>query len=208
MGFTSRIIMIYGSSAPKVSLFSEQEPRHKLHAELASRLTKCASLYGRFRWEPEAAKFIEDWASQGLPPVPEHSKLAHYNGRRALHTIKLSMIAAIARANELVIRLEDVQRAQDWLLGAEQLMPDVFREMVARSDNQVIQELHFMMWNQWIKSGKKPIHEAQLISFLSNRVPSEKVIRVLEIAERSNVISRDAGGKLYVPKPRLEHGVE
>jgi len=117
------------------------------------------------------------------------------------------MISAVARANELVIRLDDVRRAQDWLLAVEQLMPDVFREMVAKSDGQVIQELHFFMWGQWVKS-KKPFHESMLINFLSQRVPSEKVMRVLEIAERSNVVSRDAGSKLYIPKARTDHGVE
>jgi hypothetical protein len=108
--------------------------------------------------------------------------------------------------NGLVVTLPALNRARDWLLHAEQLMPDVFREMVQRSDSQLIQELHYFLWKLWLKE-KKPIHESRLIHFLQTRVPSEKVLRVLEIAARSSIIKLVAD-KQWIPRPTHEHGLE
>lgn len=121
--------------------------------------------------------------------------------------LKLSIVAAVCRQGIPTIEVCDVQRAQDWLFAAESFMPDIFRDMVQKSDSQVIQELHFFLWKLWVKD-KTPLHESRLIHFLSTRVPSEKIMRVIEIAERSKVISRAAGTVAYVPLPSHLHGVE
>ena len=105
------------------------------------------------------------------------------------------------------VTLEDVTRAKDWLLGAEQVMPDIFREMSGKSDLLVLQELHFFMWQAYAKN-KKPLHEGMLIHFLTGKVPSEKINRILEIAERSNMMTRHAGTKTYTPTPKNTHGQE
>lgn len=207
MGFTSRIIMVYCSSAPETELFSEDDPMDKPNG-LVSGLDDMAALMGAFSWDREAQIELQAWVSQGLAPVPEHSKLQHYIPRRILHTLKLTMISAVSRSGGLHIAIEDVRRAKAWLLLAEKTMPDIFREMVGRSDGQVVQELHMFMWQIWSKD-KKPIHESRLVSFLSNRVPSDKVLKVIEIAERSGIIARQAGtNNLYVPQPKHSHGTE
>ena len=162
---------------------------------------------GRCVFTQDAQVELVRWYRAGLDPAPEHSKLMHYNGRRLLNILKLSMIAAVSRSCALEITLHDLTRARDWLLHAEELMPDVFREMTQKSDAQVIQELHFFLWRLWVKE-KKGIHESRLIHFLHNRVPSEKILRVIEMAERSNIISRAAGTSTYVPRAKHEHGVE
>lgn len=206
-GFMSRVIMIYSAQPVRVSLFEALEPRQDLFKSLVERLVSMTKLYGGFLLDDDAKHELERWARTGMDPIPEHSKLQNYCGRRVLHILKLTMIAAISRSGELRITLEDVNRARDWLLSAEQTMPDVFREMTQRSDNQVIQELHFFMWKLWLKD-KKPLHESRLIHFLSARVPSEKVQRVLDVAEKSNIVAREAGTQLYIPRPAHEHGME
>lgn len=209
MGFTSRIIMIYSAVPPRVSLFSKQEPRDHLFKHLASELSEISALMGQIQWEPEAEKELERWALDGCEPIPQHSKLQHYTGRRILHTLKLSVISCISRTKGLVVSLEDVSRARDWLLHAEQLMPDIFRDMVLKSDAQVIQELHFFLWQLWVKH-KKPIHEGRAIHFLQNRLPAEKIERVLDIAVKSGILRKvdSTFGPAYEPRPTHEHGAE
>lgn len=208
-GFTARIIMVYSARKMKVPLFKRQEPRVDQFKILAKELEAISNVYGQITWNDDAVIEMERWVETGMVPEPEHSKLMNYNTRRALHIIKLSMISCISRRAGLQIQLEDLTRARDWLLGAEETMPDVFREMVQKSDGQVIQDLHYHIWKMWVAGKQKPIHESRLIHFLQQRVPSEKVIRVMEIAERSNIFSRLAGdSKLYIPKPRHEHGME
>lgn len=203
MGFTSRLIMIYSSSAPSVELFDEAPFKNGEQQALRAGLFSMAKLMGRFNWQLEAAEQMSAWAREGMTPVPESPRLQHYNSRRVIYACKLSMIASASRScgTETIIRLADVQRAREWLLHAEALMPDIFRDMVGRSDAQVLQELHFYLWRLWVKD-KKAIHEARLLAFLSTKAPSEKVFRLLELAERSNLVSREATTKLYTPRPK------
>lgn len=207
MGFMSRIIMIYAAAGPQIDLWDTSAEESPMRIELMKDLTRLTTLMGAVIFSDEAKAELLRWYKAGLPPVPEHSKLEYYNGRRLLHMLKLCMISATSRSAELVVEMQDLARARDWLLGAEQLMPDVFRDMVQRSDSVVLQELHFFMWRLWVKD-KKAIHESRLIYFLQNRVPGEKVLRLLDIAERSNIIEREAGTKSYKPRPKHEHGME
>jgi len=206
MGFMSRVVMVYANSGPKVQLFSESLPDQVQIASLIQRAAKLTSLIGEMQTTPAYRKELIRWSNESLEPVPEHSKLVHYNGRRILMIIKLSIISAVSRSSQLVCDLCDLTRARNWLLQVEQVMPDVFREMVGRSDSQVIQELHFHVWSLWLKD-KRPIHESRLFSFLKNRVPSEKVEKILHIAVKSDIIKSD-GMMGYIPRPKHEHGTE
>lgn len=209
MGFTSRIIMVYAAIPPIVSLFEKQDSRTHIFKELTSRLQTFSDLMGEAVWDLDAQKEIEAWSRGGCEPVPQHSKLQHYTGRRILHCLKLSLISAISRSGELRITLWDVNRARDWLLHAEILMPDIFRDMSLKSDSQVIQELHFFLWQLWTKN-KKPIHEGRAIHFLQQRLPAEKIERVLDIAVKSGILNKTdtAVGPAYTPRPTHEHGAE
>jgi hypothetical protein len=88
-------------------------------------------------------------------------------------------------------------------------MPDIFRDMSLKSDSQVILELHWFMWQLWLKT-KKPIHEGRAIHFLQQRLPAEKVERVLDIAVKSGILKKTdtAVGPAYEPRPSHEHGAE
>lgn len=207
MGFMSRIIMVYAGSTPYVSIFENQELRADLRADLAKRLGQMSKLMGGFHFTPEAKEDLEAWAKGGAKPIPEHSKLVHYCGRRVLHVLKLAMVSSASRGPSLIIEHSDIQRARQWLLEAEERMPDVFREMTGRSDAVVIQEFHYFLWQIWVKE-RKPIHEARLFNFLKSHVPSEKIQKIIDICQSANIIQRLAGTETYIPKPKHEHGVE
>lgn len=211
MGFTSRLVMIYAGTAPKVDLFAGIEDRSALAGRLAAKLTELASdqYRGRFSFTESAVNEIRSWHSQDLAPVPTHTRLIHYNGRRILHFLKLCMVASASRGTDLTIRIEDVNRARDWLLQSEIRMPDVFREMTQKSDAQVVGELHYFMWQRWgllPKDKRKPMPETVIYEFLRHRVPSEKIGKLLEVAEKSGIIVRLAGTTTWYPRPLNEHG--
>lgn len=216
MGFMSRQIMIYSSQVMQVELFPEffglaegNVKRKALENALASDMIALSELYGQARWDIDAATELRRWYLEGMKPVPEHSKLTHYTGRRVIHIGKLSMIASLSRGSDLKITLSDLNRARDWLLEAEMAMPDIFREMVGRSDAQVLTELHFYMFAQWRRNGQKPLHKSALYNFLSTQAPSDKIPRLLSVAEQANMIARVAGSAdLYIPRPKNEHGME
>src|SRR5215469_7907232 len=205
-GFMSRVIMIHSNQHVKVDLFNTKELDKRKFALLSTKLIAVTKLYGQMNWDFNAAKIAQKWYNDGCPPEPEHSKLEHYNARRMLHIIKLATISAVSTGNQR-ITVEDFNRAQGWLLEAELGMPDIFREMVQRSDIQVIDELHFFLWRIWAKE-KKPVHEARVYDFLKNRVPSEKIQKIIEICLKANILDKLAGTDTYKPRPKNEHGIE
>lgn len=207
MGFTSRMIMVYSGDIPKVDLFANTRPPAYVKAGLLTGLNAMTNLYGQCVWEVPAMDYIKAWHAADCPPVPEHSKLEHYRGRRILHVIKLSMISAVSRTGALTIGLPDVVRAIDWILDAERVMPDIFRQMAGKSDGQVLQELHFFAFTLY-SAEKKPIHESRLIHFLTSKVPAEKIQKILEMADKSGMLVRSAGTQLFIPKPKNQHGLE
>jgi hypothetical protein len=140
---------------------------------------------------------IVAWGKTGFAPIPTHSRLQNYNTRRVLHVMKLAMVSAVSRGNDLCIRLADAQRAQDWLLEAELRMPDIFREMAGTSDKAIIDDLHDFAWRIYART-QKPIHESLVIRFLSGKVPSDKVLRVLDLAERSHIMRKE-GPQMWLP---------
>jgi hypothetical protein len=96
------------------------------------------------------------------------------------------------------------------MLSAEQTMPDIFSAMNIKTDAQLIEEMHTMAWKEFRRKDKEggpfqPLPKSLLINFLSQRVYSERIPKVLEIAEKSGLI-QDVGGIMFKPLARLDLG--
>lgn len=205
MGFASRLIMVYADSAPKARIF-RNEGNNSSVAHLLAPLIKIYSLKGEFLWTEEAIDVIYNWQDGGFLPRPEHNKLRHYNERRMVHTVKLSMVAAASRAASLTVTAEDVERAKSWLLAAEVKMPDIFYSMAQKSDSQLIDDMHFYIYQLWAANPreKRPdVDEEVLYKFLSEKVPSERVQRIIDQAEKMGVIRQGYLPGSWTPRPRL-----
>lgn len=188
MGFTSRLMMIYAEGAPKADLFSFEEINS---SHLIAPLKRIFDLKGEFVWSKNAIDEANAWNRANCPPTPDHSKLLHYNGRRALHTIKLAMISAVSRSETLHVTVDDFERARDWLLQAETVMPDIFRAMGQRSDQQIIADLHLYLYRLWSSVAldkRKPLFDKDIYGFLHTRVTSDKIPKLIEVAAKLGYI--------------------
>lgn len=209
MGFTSRLVMVYCQESPQVALFGGKTLDAGKRRQLQSQMILMSKAHGQFQWEPEAAMDIERWYAAKLEPIPTHHKLQNYTGRRLLQYLKLCMVSAVARTIarpeglELILRLDDMERAREWLLEAESVMPDVFREMTNRSDIDVIKELHFAMWQRYAPK-KQPIHGEFIHAFLAQRISSEKIAKVIETAVKSGYMKEDLIPNTFVPKALID----
>ena len=199
MGFTSRLLLIYSGATPKADLFA-------MHAQQSSslmpELKKIFDLKGEFVWSKNAIDEINAWNQAGCPPAPTHTKLLHYNGRRALHTIKLSMISSASRSPELHVTVDDFERARDWLLDAEKVMPDIFRAMGQRSDHQILSDMHFYLYRAWSSVAldkRKPLVDKDIYDFLHSRIPSEKIKGIIDVAEKTGYIRKGPYPGEWVP---------
>lgn len=204
-GFARRVLMVYSDEIQLNSLWFEPEVDETLKPWMCSALARMSELMGVVKWTPAAATKLDDWHMGGGMPIPAHSKLAQYVRNRSVNLIKLSLISAVSRTGELVIEELDVSRALEWMLSAEKRMPDIFRAMIGKSDMAVLEEMHYFVTSIWAKN-KKPVNVGQIMRFLLHRVPSEKAEKILQQAERANILARVAGTQdLYLPRPKAEH---
>lgn len=201
MGFMTRILMIYHGKPSKPKLFGKRISVNT--KDLEWDLTTICELHGEMRFTQEAEDFLSEWYDRDLAPVPEHPKLKHYIARRVLHVLKLAMISSVSRDNSLVIERWDVERAQEWLIEAEGLMPEVFKDMNGTSDVQVIQDLHYYLWEVWNKSGKKPIHRARVDMFLMERTPAYNAENIVRLCISAGIlVPQDPDNQTFVPGDR------
>ena len=183
MGFTSRVVMIYSADEVRVDdLFDDSSTgRDKdTYDKLVKHAQEASELIGPFEVTQEAKKAFMDWYSEGMPPQPQHSKLAHYNTRRQFHLMKLIQIFSVSRSLEQVITLEDFEIAKMVLLEAEAQMPEIFKEISVGSQSAEIEETYNYLFQQYVKNGRNPVKEQKLHYFLSRRVPTYQIESIIE----------------------------
>lgn len=208
-GLASRMLMIYASDRIKIGLFDDPGDAEEVRSQILLSLGRVSQLYGQAHWTKAAADLAIDWHNKDGAPRPEHSKLAYYANRRTeQHMPKLALVSAISRSGTLLLDRLDVERAIEWLTQAESVMPDIFRAMVGKSDSAIIEELHVAVTSAWAKNHAAPVSNSFIWKFLHERVPGDKIQRIIEAAEKSNVIARVGGTDNWVPRPKHEHGVD
>lgn len=204
-GFLSRTLLIYSGEMVRQNLFAEPKGTEELFARLAKDLEIIGNYYGKLDWDPAAATRISEWHTSGGDPVPDHPKLLHYTTRRTAHVLKLCMVAAVSRADfDYTIIPDDVEVAMNWLIEAEEQMPDIFRSMNSGGDSAAIEDTWHMAFTSYARN-KRPLSEAQIIGHLRARVPSHSVDRIIMLMEREGLLKPQmtSVGKVYIPTPRV-----
>lgn len=200
-GFISRVIMVYNGEVLLKDPFTETEIDTRSLGELLHDLKAIGELYGKMKFEQDAANALGAWHVNKGPPTPDHPRLAHYNMRRTASLLKLCMIASASRGDDLRVTLDDYQIALDWLLEVETFMPDIFKSMVAGGDSRAIEDTWHYAYQVYIRE-KKGLSEARLINFLQQRVPAHSVVRVLDVMLKAKLLEKQLD--LYIPMMRKQ----
>lgn len=203
-GFLSRTMLAYGGEVGYTELFDDVAFDKELHSALIFDLRAIGRMNGNFTIDDDAKMAVRYWAKHGRPPEPDHPKLRHYNTRRIAHLLKLCMISSASTSSSLRITLDNYAEALDWLVALEAVMPDIFRSMTMGSASRIMDETWYFAYETFVRGGRKGgIPEYLLVQFLSERVPSHEVGRILEIMERSRILEKkvEAGvGITYLPR--------
>jgi hypothetical protein len=208
-GFMARSILIYSSDHVEPDLFAEDEPDPLVARELVEDLRQIGKITGRMIFTDAAKSAIKAWQSGGKEPAPNHVRLEHYKTRRMVHALKLATIAAANRSNRLIIDIEDFQQALGWMIEAENAMPQVFMEMVGKSDGQVMNELYYFVRTLWDSpmQRQQPVRRGMLVNFLRNKVPAWQIDKVLEAACEAELIQKTLVGAEIKFKPFPKPGL-
>lgn len=184
-GFTSRVLMIFSDERIVHDDFFAATERD-LPTDMLHDLNLINSLVGQFSATEDFRDAVNAWRKLGQPPVPNHPKLLHYNTRRLAHLLKLSMVAAVDRGNNLLLAKEEFNRAMGWMLEAELAMPDIFKAGGVGADSKAMDEIyHYVLASDLRRTG---VPEHKLVNFARERVPAHSVMRVLEVMDRSGMI--------------------
>lgn len=199
-GFMSRTMLVFTAERQVRSLFADTTLDGEEEEMLKQMLERIGNLYGEIKFTEGAAKLIDNFHMTGGEPKPEHPKLISYTIRRTVHLLKLSIVASMARSDELLIREDDFQRALGWMLEAESLMPDIFKAMAQGGTGKVMEEAWYYLFTIYSKE-QKPVMVHRLIQFLQERVPVHNVQNTIDLMEKGRMIEKRlvAGGQAYVP---------
>jgi hypothetical protein len=203
MGFCARFIMVYSGDETFVDLFGKAQDREGDYAELADWMKPWLKMYGQFQWTGEAIALMRDLNHTKIPPIPDHPKLENYRTRRLQFLIRLSMISTLSRTSDILIDAFDIERARHWLLAAEAAMPGAFRAMNSKTDAQLLDEMHTFCWREYGLARHQPLNYSILYRFLAERVPADRVPRIIDIAKKGRLIA-DLGMDMFRPMPRLD----
>lgn len=200
-GFASRIIFLFsGEKKRVVNPLADMEESYD-NEDIRKQLKEVSELCGLMKWKQDAAAALVEWNSLGAPPVPDHPKLHHYCERRVGHVLKLAMISACSGGRFPSIHLEDVERAMDWILMAEETMPQLFRAMAGSTDGKLMDDCWHHCYKRYLID-QKPILEQDLITYLSMHTDAHNVNRVKDLMAQRGLLKERLEpkvGKVYIP---------
>lgn len=200
-GFLSRTMLVYSGERQLRSLFAAENDEEQDMSELENGLEAINNLSGEIRITREAAETLDHFHMTDGEPKPEHPKLLSYNIRRTVHLLKLCMVASVSRSDELIIRIEDYQRAFDWMTELEHYMPDIFKAMSQGGAGKVMEDAWYFIFTTHSKEGK-PVLKHRLINFLQERVPVHSIQPTIEMMEQGKMIEKQLtpAGEAYTPR--------
>lgn len=204
-GFMSRTLLIFSGEKMITPLFQfsekKQDERDLLVEDLKSVLHDTG---GRMYFTEEAAHAISAWHASGGQPQPEHPRLVNYTTRRTAHLLKLCMIACVSEGEGLEITLTHYQRALDWLIIAEVMMPDIFKALVVNADGKAMDECWHFVWVEYLKA-RRPMPEHRVHAFLAARIPVHNVERMVSVMVSAGMLKKELiadVGAAYTPEER------
>ena len=206
-GFLSRTMLVYSGDRQLRSLFAESHFDEAEFNTLKDGLMDIANIFGEIRFEKAAAEAMDNFHLTDGEPKPDHPKLLSYNIRRTVHLLKLCMVFSVSRSDQLVVTLEDWQRAYDALIEVELHMPDIFKAMSQGGAGKTMEEAWHFVFTTHAKEGT-PVLKHRLINFLQERVPVHNIQPTIDMMQQGQMIEKrlTTGGEAFVPRGRKAGG--
>lgn len=199
-GLASRTIFVYSDEMLYGDIFTDEK---SMEPDLLHDLVIINSMMGEMRWEDDAKRAYTAWYKGGMPPKPNHPKLIHYNTRRNIQVMKLAMVASASESSDRVVRLSHYIQALNWLLEAEHLMPEIFKNAQG-GDHKCMEECWHYAYRTYMDQNKRPLMKSLIKGFLSRRTSIMNVDRLYSAMVEQNMLKEvlEKDGPRVIPQPR------
>lgn len=194
-GLTSRIIFVNEGPTDKLVVLPGLSERDlNLQQMLINDLEQIVMMSGGFRFTEAYLSAYTDWCHDAKRNPPFHDpKFDGYCGRRRNHLMSLAMVCSASRNNELVLELQDFERAASLLAEVEVKMGLVFRGMGQSDISGLINDAITF----FEKSKETEVPEWRFARYFEGNMDKTSMDRVLYTLEASKYIRR-------VRKPHMD----
>lgn len=188
-GLTSRILFVWADMKQKKVPFPERsEEVIELEEKLVKDLYLISRIVGEYQFSPEAKKNWHDWYHAYDETCMERlCRDPAFNGwysRKPTYILKVAIICAASKGNNLILEWEHIQEAIDLIEGLEYNMGVVFK---AIGKSTVTSEVDTVI--QLVKQNKA-IQEKALLSLVWRDMDALKFDNVVNTAIRTGKVER------------------
>ena len=126
-GFAARALFVSETVPRFRKAFATITPAmYAMRERLVEDLVQIADLEGEYTWTDEARDWFEHWYEELWPDEVIDYRCSGYLNRKPTHVIRISMLVAASKSNELVLNKDHFQSAERLLTGLEPKMVKAF----------------------------------------------------------------------------------
>lgn len=190
-GFTSRTILVYQDECiakPWASMSSMSNS--EVIADLINDLNHISELQGEMIVPAKVKRWFDTWYlpyRKGAIPT----ELRYYWSRRHDHLLKVAMLLAVAERDDLVLQIQDLEKALSMLLEVEKHMYKAYSSIGETTESKILNLILAYMKEQGGSIG----HSKLLRKFQHKIKNATEFKSILSRLAESNLINIEAKGK-------------
>jgi hypothetical protein len=194
-GFMSRLLFVIQEDSPRVFPLPPKMDEDKQRA-LVARLKELTHMRGEYKMTPEATEWYTTWYIARKDVGADDKQFAGYNERKPDHLIRMAMILAASKSNEMILHKETLLRALHVLEWLEEFMPNAFGEM----NQNAVGEEHARLLRQ-IKKRNGHIKHSDWLRLNSNRMKQREFRELVDTLRSAKLVDYDNSTHTYYLTP-------
>lgn len=206
-GFMARCIPIYEETVRRRQLYYEElnyAALDKLRDDLVADLNHFGSaIEGEFKLDPDAKFFSSEWYNKTADKYEkeEDTRLHGYYERKPAYAFKLAMLLRIAYSDDLLITLEDFQKALKILEGVERKMLRVYSVVGGNPYTEVMDKIV-----EFVRD-KKKVEKRELLGRFYHEAPPEQLLVLISGLIAMEKITADGSDPRKITYRIVDHSL-
>lgn len=186
VGLTSRMVLVYSDTEGKICPAPFLTPENRvLRQKLQEDLDQLTLMAGPFTYTKAYFDAYCDWYIESKKhPLRSDRNLQAYSNRRPLHLRKIAMVMSASRSNDMILELEDFERAKRLLDETEKEMHLCFAGRGRAAKVEVFEQMIRYIYNR-----RTPVSEAELMQKFYKDISGDELTKMLGTAEKAKIIS-------------------